>query len=77
MHAARQSAMQCTVDKHSTLCRAAEEELCSVAEERDRLLPQLEELRWRNRQADRELAQLQEAAEATQQVCPSTAHFNA
>lgn len=59
------------------LCRAAEEELCSVAEERDRLLPQLEELRWRNRQADRELAQLREAAQATQQVCPPTAHFNA
>lgn len=48
-----------------------------MAEERDRLLPQLEELRWRNRQADRELAQLQEAAEATQQVCPFTTHFNA
>ena len=47
-----------------------------MAEERDRLLPQLEELRWRNRQADRELEQLQETAEATQQVCPSTAHFN-
>ena len=40
-----------------------------MSEERDALLPQLEELRWRNRQADKELQQLREAAEAAQQVC--------
>ena len=39
-----------------------------MSEERDALLPQLEELRWRNRQADRELQQLKEAAKAAQQV---------
>ena len=49
--------------------RAAEEELCAVSDERDQLQPQLEELRWRNRQADKELAQLMEAAEVAQQVC--------
>ncbi len=50
-------------------CRTVEEELCAVTDERDALQPQLEELRWRNRQADKELAQLKEAAEAAQQVC--------
>lgn len=50
-------------------CRAAEDELCAVSDERDQLQPQLEELRWRNRQADKELAQLKEAAEAAQQAC--------
>ncbi len=39
-----------------------------MSEERDALLPQLEEVRWRNRQADRELQQLKDAAEAAQQV---------
>ena len=39
-----------------------------MTDERDALQPQLEELRWRNRQADKELAQLKEAAEAAQQV---------
>ena len=39
-----------------------------MSEERDRLLPQLEELRWRNRQADKELQQLKDATEAAQQV---------
>lgn len=39
-----------------------------MSEERDALLPQLEELRWRNRQADRELQQLKETAKAAQQV---------
>ena len=42
---------------------------CALSDERDQLQPQLEELRWRNRQADKELAQLKEAAEAAQQVC--------
>lgn len=50
-------------------CRTAEDELCAVSDERDQLQPQLEELRWRNRQADKELAQLKEAAEAAQQAC--------
>ena len=40
-----------------------------MSNERDALQPQLEELRWRNRQADKELAQLRQAAETAQQVC--------
>ncbi len=48
--------------------RVAEAELCTVAEERDALLPQLEEARWRNRQADKDLAQLREDSERLQQV---------
>lgn len=39
-----------------------------MSEERDRLLPQLEEARWRGRQADKEIAALKQAAEAAQQV---------
>lgn len=46
----------------------AEAELCAVSEERDGLLPQLEEARWRNRQAEKDLAQLKDTAAALQQV---------
>lgn len=50
--------------------RAAEEELVSVAEERDALLPQLEEARWHRRQADKELADLNESLASSLQVWP-------
>ena len=48
--------------------RAAEEELAAAQGERERMLPQLEEARWRGRQADKEAAQAKEAATAAQQV---------
>ncbi len=58
-----------TADKWgSAVCRVAEAELCAVSEERDGLLPQLEEARWRNRQADKDLAHFQDTAAALQQV---------
>ena len=53
-------------------CRAAEDELCAVSEERDKLLPQLEEAKWRSRQTEKELAQLTESSGLLQQV--STIH---
>jgi hypothetical protein len=48
--------------------RSAEEELMTVAEERDRLLPQLEEARWHRRQAEKELAELRESLASSVQV---------
>lgn len=48
-----------------------------MSEERDALLPQLEELRWHNRQADKEATQLRRAAEAAQQVIlPTCLNFS-
>lgn len=40
----------------------------AVAEERDSLLPQLEEARWHRRQADKELADLRESLASSLQV---------
>ena len=40
-----------------------------VADEKDKLVPQLEEAKWRARQAEKELEAAIEAAAATEQVC--------
>ena len=40
-------------------CRDAEEELVTVADEKDRLAPQVEEARWRSRQLEKELSEVQ------------------
>jgi hypothetical protein len=45
-----------------------QEELAGVSAERERLAPQVEEARWRTRQAEREAAEAQAAAAAAQQV---------
>lgn len=44
-----------------------------MSEERDQLLPQLEEARWRNRQAEKDLAQIRDASATLQQV-PTRPH---
>ena len=49
-------------------CRAAEEELVATADERDALVPQLEEAKWRARQADKDKADLQGSLQQAQQV---------
>ena len=51
--------------------RAAEEELCTVAEERDGMGPALEEARWQARRSEREAAQSATAAAAAFQVTPT------
>ena len=48
--------------------RAAEDELMTVAADRDRLAPAAEEARWRARQLERQLADSQAAAETAQAV---------
>lgn len=48
--------------------RAAEDELMATADERDALLPQLEEAKWRWRQADKDKAALQTTLTALQEV---------
>ena len=48
--------------------RAAEEELVATADERDSLVPQLEEAKWRARQADKDKSDLQVALDAAKQV---------
>jgi hypothetical protein len=50
--------------------RAAEEELMAVGDERDKLLPLLEEARWRGRQAEKEAAELRESLATVQKVRP-------
>ena len=40
-----------------------------VADEKDKLVPQLEEAKWRARQAEKELEAVTEASAATEQVC--------
>ena len=50
------------------VCRAAEDELVGVADEKDTLVPQLEEAKWRARQAEKELEAAREASAATEQV---------
>ncbi|KAL0021874.1 hypothetical protein WJX77_010346 [Trebouxia sp. C0004] len=47
--------------------RAAEDELMVVADEKDKLAPQLEEARWRNRQLEKDVQQLQDTSNATEQ----------
>ncbi len=51
-----------------TPVRAAEDELMTVAAERDRLAPVAEEARWRARQLERQLTDSQAAAETAQAV---------
>lgn len=41
----------------------------AVADERDALAPQLEEAKWRARQADKDKAELQAALKESQAVC--------
>ena len=40
----------------------------AVADEKDKLAPQLEEARWRNRQLEKDVQQLQDTSNATEQV---------
>ena len=49
--------------------RAAEDELMTVADEKDKLAPQLEEAKWRNRQLEKDMQQLQDTGHAAEQVC--------
>ena len=55
-------------DMRVLLSRAAEDELMTVADEKDKLAPQLEEARWRNRQLEKDVQQLQDTSNATEQV---------
>ena len=48
-----------TAARQEQQLRDAEDELVAVAEEKDKLAPQLEEARWRGRQLERELADAQ------------------
>ena len=41
----------------------------AVADEKDKLAPQLEEARWRNRQLEKDNQQMQDASSAAEQVC--------
>lgn len=49
-------------------------ELCGVSEERDSLVPQLEEARWRTRQAEKDLQQLKDVSASLQEVPPPDPH---
>ena len=40
----------------------------AVADEKDKLAPQLEEARWRNRQLEKDVQQLQDTSNAVEQV---------
>ena len=45
-------------------CRDTEDELMTVADEKDRLAPQVEEAKWRSRQLEKELQEAQEGRQA-------------
>lgn len=47
------------ISAYSTTNRDAEDELVSVAEEKERLAPQVEEAKWRARQLEKELGETQ------------------
>lgn len=49
-------------------CRAAEDELMTVADEKDKLAPQLEESRWRNRQLEKDVQRLQTSSASADEV---------
>lgn len=53
---------------HCQLVRAAEDELVEVAEERDKLAPQLQQLAWQNRSMERRIEELQEKLQQLSQV---------
>ena len=48
----------------------------TVADEKDKLAPQLEEARWRNRQLEKDVQQLQEASTATERVTEFLSTFD-
>ena len=48
--------------------RAAEEELCALGDERDRLAPQVEEARWHARRAEKDAAAARAERDALQQA---------
>ncbi len=45
-----------------------------MSEERDSLVPQLEEARWRTRQAEKDLQQLKDVSASLQEVPPPDPH---
>jgi hypothetical protein len=49
-------------------CRAAEEELMEVAEERDKMGPQIQELAWQNRNLERQVEELTKDSQQASQV---------
>ena len=57
-----------------SICRAAEDELMAVADEKDKLAPQLEEARWHNRQLEKDVEQMQEKGNVAEQVTATVAH---
>lgn len=46
----------------------------AVADEKDKLAPQLEEARWHNRQLENDVEQMQEKGNAAEQVTATVAH---
>ena len=58
------------------LCRAAEDELVEVAEERDKLAPQIQELAWQNRSMERRTEELNEKLQQSGQVSFSAASLS-
>ena len=57
-------------------CRAAEDELMAVADEKDKLAPQLEESRWRNRQLEKDVQRFQVSSATAEQVLILTAAWS-
>ena len=55
-------------------CRAAEEELCAIGDERDRLAPQVEEARWHARRAEKDAAAARAERDALQTARTPCAH---
>lgn len=49
-------------------CRDAEEELATVADERDALRPQVEEVKWQARQAEKRVSTVETELTSAQQV---------
>ena len=58
------------VAKAGRACRAAEEELCAIGDERDRLAPQVEEARWHARRAEKDAAAARAERDALQTARP-------
>ena len=53
------------------MSRAAEDELVEVAEERDKLAPQTQQLAWQNRSLERRIEELNDQFQHSSQVCQS------
>ena len=47
----------------------------AVADEKDKLAPQLEEARWHNRQLEKDVEQMQEKGNVAEQVTATVAHI--